>query len=151
MKTFGYPVQEIQSVQIENPSSIKEAHKNMTRIYVWLAKVLIKFFQPLYLSLYNRNPNPRPDVYQRQTACRSSQGGVGPSQIQFCEECCKQRTIAATFQHEQIPQEEDDPADGGGVKCGNQSTPTSTLADYHHLGILFAIKIIIQNIPFVNK
>ena len=32
------------TVQIENPSSIKEAHKNMTRIYDWLAKVLIKFF-----------------------------------------------------------------------------------------------------------
>ena len=30
MKTFGYPVQKIQGVQIENPPSIKEAHKNMT-------------------------------------------------------------------------------------------------------------------------
>ena len=31
--TFSYPVQKIWSVQIESPSSIKEAHENMTTKY----------------------------------------------------------------------------------------------------------------------
>ena len=30
MKTFDYPVQKTWSVKIKSPSSIKEAHKNMT-------------------------------------------------------------------------------------------------------------------------